>query len=121
MSIDYAYAMTTLAALCQVFIGLVAIPNPARWGLLSSSRPRASSANASPGAPVVGVDGRGGRGRPASPGRGSGSRGSSAGRRRSRSRSRGERRSRGKGPPARKGTGNMLDADMLRVPVGDCV
>lgn len=31
MSIDYGYAMTALAFLCQVFVGLVALPKPSRW------------------------------------------------------------------------------------------
>lgn len=31
VSIDYAYAMTTLGFLCQVFIGVVALPKPSMW------------------------------------------------------------------------------------------
>lgn len=31
VSVDYAYAMTTLTVLCQFFIGIVALPRPPRW------------------------------------------------------------------------------------------
>lgn len=124
VSIDYAYAMTTLTVLCQFFIGLVAIPNPVRWcSSASRSRdPPASLCGANPdgaenfGRGTVVASTNGGE-RGISRLRSSGSRSSTGGRRRSGSAADENRRNRGNGSAAATAGSLALDPDMFRTTI----